>query len=426
MTENEKDQLEDQLAQMTRWEGEPTKLWREALDRTDRNTEPSRWSLPQFFHRPMPKIAAAIIIVAALGAVLQFTYGPEHLGKSVFPRAFDSSISARGVAPLQRTPATTPPGPPDANMTAPPLDLNAALNQGVGGGGGFSGGGGTGTGGVSRRATGYVYYDGVRTDGILLKRDGFVSAAVNAVPGSGDSHQLSNPEPLDRQVIRKATIELLTNDVRATFLKATQLPSEARSEYLEASSLTGAGDEMQASLTLRVAADRLSEVLNQLRQLGEVRSEDSRGEDVTSQVVDLDARLRNERRIETELLELLDKRDDAPLREVLELRNHINRVRQSIEQLTAQQQRLGRLVSLATILVIIRAEDAPEPEPEPALGKYFSENIGTSWTSGLRFLSDTIANLLRVLVGGVIWWVLLTVAILAITRHHRQAHLPIT
>ena len=70
--------------------------------------------------------------------------------------------------------------------------------------------------------------------------------------------------------------------------------------------------------------------------------------------------------------------------------------------------------------------DAPEPEPEPALGKYFSENIGASWTSGLRFLSDTIANLLRVLVGGVIWWVLLTVAILAITRHHRQAHLPIT
>ncbi len=246
-------------------------------------------------------------------------------------------------------------------------------------------------------------------------------------PIAGVGAQVDNLGPLDRHVIRKATIELLTADVRATFLKATQLLSEARSEYLEASSLTGTGDEMQASLTLRVAADRLSEVLNQLRQLGEVRSEDSRGEDVTSQVVDLDARLRNERRIETELLELLEKRDDAPLKEILELRNHINRVRQSIERLTAQQQRLSRLVSLASILVIIRAEDAPqpEPEPEPALGKYFSDSVGTSWTSGLRFLSDTIANLLRVLVGGVIWWVLLTVAILAITRHHRQAHLPV-
>ncbi len=258
--------------------------------------------------------------------------------------------------------------------------------------------------------------------------DDFGYRATDAVPGSGDSRHVSDLEPADRQVIRKATMELLTDDVHATFLKATQLLSEARSEYLEASSLTGTGDEMQASLTLRVTADRLSEVLNQLRQLGEVRSEDSRGEDVTSQVVDLDARLRNERRIETELLELLEKRDDAPLREILELRNHINRVRQSIERLTAEQQRLGRLVSLASILVIIRAEDAPEsePEPEPTLGKYFSDNVGTSWTSGLRFLSDTIANLLRVLVGGVIWWVLLTIAILAITRHHRQAHLPIS
>ncbi len=419
MTDIEKDQLEDQLAQMTRWEGESTELWRKALDRTDSNTRPSRWSLPQFFHRPMPKIAAAIIIVAVLGAVLQFTYGPERLGKSVFPRTVDTPTAARRGAPLLRTPANTPPGPPDASMTAPALDLDASLNQGYvgGGGGGFGSGGGPG-----RRQ---------RPPGAGV---GSVSGTM-ADPTNWPDYETmigaQNPQettlpPADRQVIRKATIELLTDDVRATFLKATQLLSEARSEYLEASSLTGAGDEMQASLTLRVTADRLSEVLNQLRQLGEVRSEDSRGEDVTSQVVDLDARLRNERRIETELLELLDKRDDAPLREILELRNHINRVRQSIERLTAQQHRLSRLVSLASILVIIRAEDAPEPEPEPALGKYFSDRVGTSWTSGLRFLSDTIANLLRVLVGGVIWWVLLTVAILAITRHHRQAHLPIT
>ncbi len=398
MTEIEKDQLEDQLAQMTRWEGESTQLWREAIDKAEAKSTPSRWSLPQFFHRPMPKIAAAIIIVAALGAVLQFTYGPEHLGKNVSPRSVDTPTAMRRLAPLQRTPVAA---------MVQELDLDGMSDPMSGGGGGLL----DITGGMPSREPGIEAYAGIEIE----------------MPGWAGPDSNGDPFPeTDRQVIRKATIELLTNDVHATFLKATQLPSEARSEYLEASSLTGTGDEMQASLTLRVTADRLSEVLNQLRQLGEVRSEDSRGEDVTSQVVDLDARLRNERRIETELLELLDKRDDAPLREILELRNHINRVRQSIERLTAEQQRLGRLVSLASILVIIRAEDAPKPEPEPALGKYFSDRVGTSWTSGLRFLSDTIANLLRVLVGGVIWWVLLTVAILAITRHHRQAHLPIT
>ena len=402
MTEIEKDQLDDQLAQMTRWEGESTQLWCEALDRTENNKESSRGSLPHLFHGRVPKIAAGIFIVASLGAVLQFTYGPVRSGKDLFTATVDEPASARRGTPALRTPLA---------MKVPDLDLNSALNQGRGGGG-FSGGGG-----LPGRRHPPVVAGNVYTNG-----DGF--SDLDLMGGAVRDTSSGSPPPADRQVIRKATIELLTDDVRATFLKATQLPSEARSEYLEGSSLTGTGDEMQASLTLRVAADRLSEVLNQLRKLGKVRAEDSHGEDVTSQVVDLDARLRNERRIETELLELLDKRDNAPLKEVLDLRNHINRVRQSIERLTAQQQRLSRLVSLATILVIIRAEDAPEPEPASDLGKYFSENVGASWKSGLRFLSDTIASLLRVLVGGVIWWVLLTIAILAIMRHQRQAHLP--
>lgn len=397
MTEIEKDQLEDQLAQMTRWEGEPTKLWREALDANEAQPAASFWS-PRFLHWRVRPVAAVIAIVGGLLIVATFTV-PEFGKARDIARSSPNASNLRELASVegQRTASNAPPGPPDATVTA--LGYASLIE---GGGGGFGMGGG----------------------GLPGRRSRVVEDSLDLIAGVGA--QVDNLAPLDRQVIRKATIELLTNDVRATFLKATQLLSEARSEYLEASSLTGTGDEMQASLTLRVTADRLSEVLNQLRQLGEVRSEDSRGEDVTSQVVDLDARLRNERRIETELLELLDKRDNAPLKEILELRNHINRVRQSIERLAAEQHRLGRLVSLATILVIIRAEDAPEPEPKPALGKYFSDSVGTSWTSGLRFLSDTIANLLRVLVGGVIWWVLLTIAILAITRHHRQAHLPVT
>ena len=401
MTQIEKDQLDDQLAQMTCWEGESTELWRKAIDAHETQEPASRFWSSTLLHRRIPPIAAVITIVG--GLVIASALILPSLNYTAVMKRTGQSTSDRGLGVAEYARAfDDAPGPPDATMIGPALDLEPSLDQGYAGGGGFELGGG----------------------GLPGRRSRAVEDSLDPIAGVGA--QVDNLGPLDRHVIRKATIELLTADVRATFLKATQLLSEARSEYLEASSLTGTGDEMQASLTLRVAADRLSEVLNQLRQLGEVRSEDSRGEDVTSQVVDLDARLRNERRIETELLELLDKRDDAPLREILELRNHINRVRQSIERLTAQQQRLSRLVSLATILVIIRAEDAPQPKPVSDLGKYFSENVGASWTSGLRFLSDTIAGLLRVLVGGVIWWVLLTIAILAITRHHRQAHLPIT
>jgi len=248
----------------------------------------------------------------------------------------------------------------------------------------------------------------------------YFEAPVSPASGGREAVGGGAPPPLDRQVIRKATIELCTDDVRAAFLKAILLLSEAQSEFVQESWLTGTGREVQGSLTLRVAADRLSQVLNELRQLGEVQAESSIGEDVTSQVVDLEARLRNEQRVETELLQLLEKRADAPLKEILELRRSIGQVRQNIECLTAQRERLSRLVALATVLVIIRPTDAPEPEPEPGLGAYLSGAFRNAGHKGLLFLINTLAAILSILIGGLIWWLLLVAAILLFRAYRRR------
>lgn len=118
-----------------------------------------------------------------------------------------------------------------------------------------------------------------------------------------------------RSVIRKSTIELAVPDAREAFAKVQHLLRADLSEFVEASTLTGQDKDARAQLTLRVAAtgDRLGEVLNQLRTLGKVESENSTGDDVTAQAVDLDARLRNEKQVETELLRLLESRKDAQL-----------------------------------------------------------------------------------------------------------------
>jgi hypothetical protein len=226
-----------------------------------------------------------------------------------------------------------------------------------------------------------------------------------------------------RQVVRKATIELKTTDVRAVFLKAGHLVEEAMGEFVQDSALTGTDQQMQANLTLRVDAQRLPELLNELRGVAEVVSERVGGQDVTSQVVDLEARLRNETRVEQELLELMDKRADAPLKEVLALRSHLSNVRQSIEQLTAQRDHLGRLVSLATVLVIIRGAQAEPPKPDGSIGAYFFERMRAAWLRALVFLVDTAATIVSVLVGGILWWVLLVAAIVGLRRYlRRRAH----
>lgn len=211
----------------------------------------------------------------------------------------------------------------------------------------------------------------------------------------------------DRHVIRKATMELKSPDVRGTFAKVGLLVSEAEGEYVEASTLSGDGASAMGQLTLRVSAARLSRVLNELRTMGKVTSENAGGEDVTDKVVDLEARIRNEQRVEGELLELLKKQSDAKLKDVLELRGEIDRVRERIEQLLGQREKLGRLTTLATVLVLVRAEDAPLVVKQGALGELFAKAVGDSWKRGVETLIGTVAFLVRLIVGGLVWWMVL-------------------
>lgn len=222
-----------------------------------------------------------------------------------------------------------------------------------------------------------------------------------------------------RLVARKATIELGTPDVRAAFHKAMHLVQQTGGEYIQDSSLSGDENNLYAQLTLRVAENRLSDVLNALRQLGTVRSEQTEGQDVTAQAVDLDAQLRNERRVETEMLELLDKRHDAPLKDILELREKLHEVRREIERLAAQKEQLGRLVSLARVLVLIR-NSSESAEPSQGIALYFKESCSTAWNHGLTFFVDTLSFIVAVAVGGMVWWLLALVIGVLVWRWRRR------
>jgi len=289
-------------------------------------------------------------------------------------------------------------------------------NDSFGGGGG---GGGDGFQGGRPAAPA----SGAAGPASLLDYSGTIAAGATHYDGQESRFSTSpntdqTQSSIDRQIIRKATIELVTDDVRSAFVKAMHAISQAGGEYVQDSSLTGTGKETQGNLTLRVAADRLAEVMNELRGLGKVTSENLNGEDVTTQCVDLEARLRNEQRVETELLQLLDKRNEAPLKEILELRDQIGNVRQQIEQLTAQRERLSRLVSLATILIILRPDNAPAQEKAKteSIGGHFMDSLDSAWRNGLLFLADTLAGALRVIVGGLFWWIVMIASLLVLRQ----------
>jgi hypothetical protein len=236
-------------------------------------------------------------------------------------------------------------------------------------------------------------------------------------------YSLSTPSPWQaegtgdtRSTVRKGSLDLQADDVRTAYLKVQMIPSEAEGEYVEQSQISGTGVDVRGYVTLRVRGGRLNVVLNSLRSLATVSREQIEASDVTPQVIDLEARLRNEQRVEKELLDLLEKRKDSPLADVLKLSESLGAVRERIERLVAQQQQLDRQVALATLLVTINPKD--RPVVDPGLTQRLGNVLSSACTDGAAFLIATIGGVMRVLIGGLVWWVLLFTGIWAARRRY--------
>jgi hypothetical protein len=101
------------------------------------------------------------------------------------------------------------------------------------------------------------------------------------------------------------------------------------------------------SLVVRIPAEQFDAARTQLIELGELRSQQLAGDDVTGRLTDLDARLRNLRSQEEAIRLLMTKA--TTIGETIEVQRQLGTVREQIEQLSGEQARLGDAVALSTI-----------------------------------------------------------------------------
>lgn len=158
-------------------------------------------------------------------------------------------------------------------------------------------------------------------------------------------------EPL---VIRTAQITLTTTD----FGKARASLEDILKRHgghigtLTVGSPADSGQTLQA--TLRVPASQLDAALAEIRHLGRVENEQQGGEEVTQQVVDLEARLANARSTETRLADILNR--SGKISDVLAVENEIDRVRGEIERMEAERKSFSDRIDFATLDVHINEE----------------------------------------------------------------------
>jgi hypothetical protein len=115
----------------------------------------------------------------------------------------------------------------------------------------------------------------------------------------------------------------------------------------------GAGRSLDASL--RVPADQLAPTMAEIKRLGRVEMESQSGEEVTSQYIDLSARLANARNTERRLTNLLQQRT-GKLADVLAVEVELGRVRGEIERMEAEKKSLTNRVDFSTLTVTVRED----------------------------------------------------------------------
>jgi hypothetical protein len=119
--------------------------------------------------------------------------------------------------------------------------------------------------------------------------------------------------------------------------------------FVTSSTTASNNDARSGQLTVRVPADRFDAVRQSLSGLGEVESQSIRGEDVSGQLVDYDARLKSLQAQEDALRVLVGQA--KAVGEVLQVQSSLFGVRQQIEQLKAQKANLEQATSLSTLQV---------------------------------------------------------------------------
>lgn len=212
------------------------------------------------------------------------------------------------------------------------------------------------------------------------------SAAAGSKPATTQPAGL-----LTRDVIQTANVSVRARDVGEALVQVRALVSGVQGVVADEHTTTGrSGDPRRSVLTLRVPSTAFDGVLRDIDDLGRVASQQVSTEDVSTEVVDVEARIVSAERVLQRIRGLLESANDFS--DVLSLEAELARREADLASLRAQQAYLEDQTSLSTITLSLQRTSAPPapPEPEPA---GFVAGLGVGWD----FLAGLVTGVLTAL-----------------------------
>ncbi|MGV3616842.1 MAG: DUF4349 domain-containing protein [Fimbriimonas sp.] len=167
-----------------------------------------------------------------------------------------------------------------------------------------------------------------------------------------------------RQVIRRADLAVRVPNVEKAEREVNALVQSWQGYVESANSTDLSSDHPALTMAIRVPVGRFDDGIAKLESLGVRLSKTVSSEDVTGQIVDLDARLSTLRAQEETYRGLL--RRSSNLESVISLQDKLTEVRGTIESMAAQRKTLGGLAALSNISLRLEQDavaHAPAKDP---------------------------------------------------------------
>ena len=190
----------------------------------------------------------------------------------------------------------------------------------------------------------------------------------------------NQPVTVERKIIRHADLNLEAAAPEESMTKITTITDSKGGFVVESQQNTsdvkaGATRDI-VTMTVRVPAARFNETLDEIRKTASrVIVETVKGEDVTEEFIDIEARLKTERALEQQFLEIM--KQVKSVQEALNVQRELATVRGGIEKIEGRRRFLENQSSLSTIKIRLQT-----PTAFSANSTGFSSQLGEAFGKG--------------------------------------------
>lgn len=221
------------------------------------------------------------------------------------------------------------------------------------------------------------------------------AGAAEPVVGPGADVDLSAPA-----VISTGWVSLESEDVSDTRFELRKVVDAHQGTITEQETTTREGGEVDsARLVIRVPSDRFAAAFADFEAVASLRDSSSTGEDVSAEVVDVDARVRAQRKSVARIEALLARAET--IEQVVSIESQLATRQADLDALLSRQQWLADQTSQSTITVYVEQPSAAE-EPDNDEADGFIGGLRDGWDA---FVDALVAG--ATVVGFAVPWLIL-------------------